>query len=309
MGRIELPGSSAGTMKLVGAVSSLIVALAGMVVAIRNRKKVNYPDAATLIIAHSASMVDGRFVDLDGAANMRDLGGYMTSDGRTVKRGQVYRSARLSGLTERDHATLTTLGIKLVCDLRSTKEMHTEPDRLPSQIAYHHLAINDDTPVWQRLSALMSGRPSLAQQLSSLYTDLFIDRNAKVFGGTLRLLAAESNRPAIFHCNAGKDRAGIVSALLLLVLGVPEETVIADYSLSNRYYDHFRRMVAPRITRLGVFNVTVDDLYPLITADPEILRSALAHIRSQYGSIQNYLTGPAGLDAVTLQHLRNSLLE
>jgi protein-tyrosine phosphatase len=296
-------------MRIAGAISSLLVVMVALVIRIRNRKKVHYPDAATLIITHPATAADARIVDLEGAANMRDLGGYVTSDGRSVKRGQVFRSARLSELTERDHATLADLGVKLVCDLRSIKEISTEPDHLPAAIAYHHLAINDDTPVWQRLSALVSGRPPLAQQLSNLYTDLFIDKNARIFGQTLRLLADENNRPAIFHCNAGKDRAGIVSALLLLILGVSEETVVADYSLSNRYYEHFRRMVAPRITRLGVFNVTVDDLYPLITADPVILRNALAHIRLQYGSIQDYLTGPAGLDMQTLERLRDSLLE
>jgi protein-tyrosine phosphatase len=291
------------------AVTSVLVVVAAIVINIRSRKKIAYPDASTLVIAHPAVTIDGRMVELEGATNMRDLGGYKTTDGRTVKRGLIYRSGSLTGLTEHDKKTLATLGVKVVCDLRSVKEATDAPDILLAEVAYHNLPINDDTPTWDRLRTLLWGRPSLTEHVQKLYTDLLIDRNAHIFGQTLHVLAQENNYPAIFHCAAGKDRTGIVAALLLLTLGIPEEVVIADYSLSNQYYEDFQRIAMPHIEHLRAFNVTVDDIYPLVTADPEVLRSALEHIRLKYGSIEAYLTGPAGLEQHTLQRLRDALLE
>ena len=296
-------------MNLKRLVASVAVMISALIIRIRSRRKVTYPEASTLVLAHPDLMADGRLVQLDAPANMRDLGGLKTAAGRTVKRGVIYRSGRLSGLTDADKIILTSLGIKLVCDIRSVQEAADEPDVLPPEIAYHSLPISDDTPTLARLRTLILGRPSLTEQVQTLYTDLLIDKNAHIFGETLNLLAQEEKQPALFHCTAGKDRTGIIAALLLLILGVPEDLVLAEYSLSNEFHDEFRNIAAPHIKRLGVFNVTVDDLFPLITADPQILQHALAHIREKYGSVEGYLTGPAGMDMQTLQKLRETLLE
>ncbi len=133
-----------------------------------------------------------------------------------------------------------------------------------------------------------------------------IDDHAPVFGQVFRRLADPDSLPALVHCTAGKDRAGLTMALLLLALGVPEAVVIADYSLSNRYYDHFRRYVP--LKRLRLLGVTVEDMQPFLVADPQILRDALRYLAERYGSVLDYLRQQAGVDDETLERLKANLL-
>lgn len=279
------------------------------------REKAVYPAPESLIINLDTNLLpapDGqndRSIPLQGAANLRDIGGYRTSDGRYVRWGHVYRSGMLAALTEDDVQTLAALGISLVCDLRSDEEVQTAPDRLPHSTAYARIPINADREgdSRQRLRALLFDKRRFSTILLEIYQRI-IDEHADVFGDVIRQLADENNLPALIHCTAGKDRAGLTTALLLLALGVPEETVIADYTLSNRYYEHFSRYAQQMVGRLAILGVSADDMYPMLTADPKTLTAALEYLIGRYGSVQEYLRDRAGVDDATFERVKANLL-
>jgi protein-tyrosine phosphatase len=249
-----------------------------------------------------------RVVALDGGVNFRDIGGYTTQDGRRLRWGRVYRSGSLSKLTSKDINAIEQMGIRLICDLRSRQEVRASPEML-SGLYREHIPIEAKDNTLRRLRVLLFDRSRLTDMLVHAYTELMIKNNAHVFGIIFQRLADPDYLPALIRCTAGKDRTGIVIALLLLALGVPEDTVLADYSLSNLYYEDFKAFADQVIGPLGIFGVTGDAIQPFLLADPDILRRMIAYVRRQYGSVDVYLRDHAGIDAHTLAALRDNLLE
>lgn len=251
-----------------------------------------------------------RVIPLTSAPNLRDLGGYRTVDGRAVRWGLVYRSAMLAYLSDDDQARLSLLGLKWVCDLRSDQEVSAAPDRLPPALKAHYqrLPIDADRHQTYRLWTLLFNHRSLGRLLLGIYRQI-LDEHAPVFRAVFERLATTDNLPALIHCTAGKDRAGLTAALLLLALGVPEATVLADYSQSNYYYAAFRQFSAASVERLRPLGITVDDMQPLLVADPAVLSAALAYLRARYGLIEAYLRQHVGLSETVLNRVRENLLE
>lgn len=250
-----------------------------------------------------------RTLNINGAGNFRDIGGYPTQDGRRVRWGRVYRSGYLAELTPDGLAQVESLGVRLTCDLRSEQEVSMAPNRLPDGTRYLRLPVAARENRLARLYTLFVDRRRMLVAMPNTYRYLLIDGNPRLFGRVLTELADEANLPAVIHCSAGKDRTGLSVALLYLILGVPDEIIIADYSLSNQHYPFFRRMSEAMIDPIRRLRVTVDDITPLLTAHPDTLRATLAHIREKYGTVEAYLLGPAGMDAATLERLREIMLE
>jgi protein-tyrosine phosphatase len=255
-------------------------------------------------------LVGERVLPLEGAANFRDLGGYRTHDGRYVRWGKVFRAGTLFHLTQRDRQKLQIIDLKFICDLRSQEEVSEEPNLFndASGPGYLYLPMQTEDDMLARLRALILDKKKLPGVLLDIYTRILLDYNANVFGDFLKRIADETNLPAVVHCTAGKDRTGVAAALLLLALGVPEETVIADYTLSNRYYSVFYKVGERAIKPLRLIGVRADDLYPLLVANPATLKSALAHVYEKYGSVDNYLREAAGLDDDIISRLKANLL-
>lgn len=258
-------------------------------------------------------VVSERILPMEGAANFRDIGGYRTEDGRRTRWGRVYRSGALGALTEADQHLLQQLGIRLVCDLRSPDEVQEDPDRLPTtgRITYANLPVHTemDTSRMRQLRVLLFNQQQLGTLLPHTYKKVLIDGNGELFGDVMRRLAVKENLPTIIHCTAGKDRAGLATALLLLALGVPEETVIADYTLSNLYFANFRQYAKKVVKPFAVLGITEDDLYPLLIADAHNLRDTLQYVRENYGSVRAYLKKAAGIDETVLAQIEANLLE
>ena len=239
-------------------------------------------------------------VALQGASNFRDVGGLRGLDGRTVRRARVYRSDHLGRLDERDHAQLQGLGIAHCVDLRGRAERLALPDRLPG-IVVEPMGIEPTVlrRVRERL-ALGNGlsRSETVGLMCETYRD-FVHHHGPTFGRLLTRMA-EPRTPLVFHCTAGKDRTGMGAALLLSALGVSRDDIMADYLLTNRLYRRDARVeeAAPP-----------EVLDVLWQVQPDFLHAALHAIDTDFGGMAAYLAGPVGLDAPTLQRLREQLLD
>lgn len=251
-----------------------------------------------------------RDLGIASGVNLRDIGGYPAADRQRVRWGKVYRSGTLNELTPADAAQLAARGITLICDLRSNEEVADSPEDVARfGAAYKHLPINADRDSIRRLRAMIVRPESLSDLMRESYRDVMLERNASVIGSILREMTDPAALPILFHCTAGKDRTGVVAAVLLAVLGVPDEIIAADYALSNRFYHRFRDYVGTAVQKVRWMGLTVDSLQPLLIADGDMMREMLDSVRAKYGSIDNYLIQKAGLTEDDLRRLRQNLLE
>lgn len=255
----------------------------------------------------SGSGTKKRLIPLDGAFNFRDIGGYLTREGRRIPWGRIYRSDEFSELSEADLNTLNDLGLRSIIDLRNPRERKGKENRLPEGSIYRQIPIYKREPLREYLWFALFRRHALPQALGDNYINL-VETRAKTFGSVLRLLLDRQNLPLVYHCSAGKDRTGIVVALILSLLGVPEETIIADYSLSNLGFEHFY-MEFVKSGRLDHWGVPYEEFQGLFLVQPSWMENLFSHLKSKYGSIDDYLIIRAGFTQPELNTIRKNLLD
>ncbi len=250
-----------------------------------------------------------REILLEGGVNFRDIGGYRTADGRYTAWGQVYRAGSLSHLTDADRALLAAMNLQTACDLRTPEEAIEAPDQLPDTTNYIALPIQTQDGRSRQVRNLMKYRGRMDDAVIDIYTRVGIDNNPQVNSNVLRHIANATRRPLVVHCTAGKDRTGIAIALLLALLGVPDDTILADYSLSNRHFDVFEAIGKQAIAPFRVLGVTTERIRPLFTANPVNMAATLAYVRTNYGSVEAYLRTQGSLTDQDIDRLRDALLE
>ena len=283
--------------------------VAGLDTAVRHYFRLEFQggawDGRSLLVAE-------RVLPLKKGVNLRDAGGYHTRDGQMVRWGKLYRSGSLSRLTKDDLLYLQRLGIRLVCDLRSADERAKQPDRLPDVPGLVERPLPmESADRWERLRgafAILFRKGRLDEYMLDTYRRVMIDQNAHIIGEIFQRLADPAQLPAILHCTAGKDRTGLVVAMLLLTLGVPQETVLADYTLSNRFYAHFRKGIAADLKQVAPWGISVDDLQDLLLVKAKTLQGALDHLCQNYGSLEEYLRNQAAVSDETIAQLRHNWL-
>ncbi len=239
-----------------------------------------------------------RVLPLKGGQNFRDLGGYNTISGRTVRWGVLYRSGSMHFLTPEDYAYLGTLGIRTVCDFRDTRERALEPALWPAGKAPHILS--DDYALDSSGLGLNapSGVPTAAQAraaFTKFYPQLLVTFNGqyrRMFG---ELLAGRV--PLAFNCTAGKDRTGVAAALVLTALGVPRATVIEDYALSNRYFDPTKVVRSKDASATDWSKVPPDVIKAYLAADPSYIEAVFAVMDAHRGGVDGYLRDELALTA------------
>jgi protein-tyrosine phosphatase len=239
-----------------------------------------------------------RLIALEGAVNFRDLGGYDTLDGQRTRWRVLFRADGLSELTEPDLAVLRQLGVRTVVDLRSGEEVEQsrfDVDAHP--VTFFHFPFIRSLPQPDEF-ALAPGF------LGTQYTEM-LDLAIPQIVGALTALAAPDARPAVFHCTAGKDRTGLLSALVLSLLGVPEETVVADYALSGAAMARLREKLKLKYPDGTLF---IDDSDAIFSADPAHMVALFAHLRQRYGTVAEY-AAEVGVPADVVARLREALLE
>lgn len=253
-------------------------------------------------------VVSERSLNLKKGVNVRDIGGYFNLEGQQVRWNRVFRGGDLSRLTERDQVFLQQLGLRLICDLRTLHEVEDRGDAVPDGVAYRHLPLNDGAGPTRRYFTRMlvhRGRPHALMQ--DIYVTIVRERTDQL-RDWFHLLADPANLPLLVHCTAGKDRTGVAIALLLALLGVPKETIFADYTHSNLVFDQLFaafKLDSAQAKRLGI---PPSIFRTVLLAHPNWLEAAWSYILQRHDSIEAYLRAEVGLTTSVVTQIRQNLL-
>ncbi|MCM1988337.1 tyrosine-protein phosphatase [Oceanirhabdus seepicola] len=262
-----------------------------------------------------SEIVAEALIPFKGTSNFRDIGGYKTKDGRRVKWNTFYRSDELAGLTEEDMEYLKSLGIKTILDYRSKGEVNAKPDPLIEGI--ENLNISgmkslDNSDVNFDLISLMKESKSLKdlgkpeEFLKKGYIEMVFENEA--LKKLMEYIEYPDKMPIIQHCTAGKDRTGIGSALILLALGVSEETIIEDYLLTNVYRSNSNEVLINSIGNLLKDEDSKEIFKAFMEVKKEYMECALNTIKERYGSIDEYLEKEYGINQEKRARLQQNYL-
>jgi protein-tyrosine phosphatase len=259
-----------------------------------------------------------RSLGLTGAPNARDVGGLAAADGSVLRTGLLFRAPALGRLTDQDVARLAACELTDLLDLRHGSEIDAAPpDRLPAGLQVAHIPIFDPAhPVFTFISAVLLGHDlsvfvelgaeGTPGAMQAIYRWFVASPAGRTGFATAMHRIADATGPLLYHCSAGKDRTGWLTAILLAALDVDRDAIRADYLLTNEVaaagnealLDVLaeRRGVDPRILR------------PVLAAAPEYLDAAFAQVERDYESMDGYLRDGLGLDDRVLGRLRARLL-
>jgi hypothetical protein len=248
----------------------------------------------------------GQRARFEACFNFRDLGGHEGLDGRLVRRGVVYRSDSLHRVTDADLELLRTFGIRTVLDLRTTGEL-TRWGRFPlaHELAWRHLPLFEEETIPFELARPEDPEPPAIIARGWGYVAIAAAGGVPV-GATLREIA-EGEPAVVFHCSAGKDRTGIVAALLLCLLGVGDEAIVADYERSDGSVEAWLTWAKDRAPEEADRFVASTPRW-VMRAPAPLMRGFLEGMRQTYGSIEGYLAS-IGVDEHVVGALRDRLLE
>jgi protein-tyrosine phosphatase len=240
-----------------------------------------------------------RRIVLDGAVNFRDLGGYMVESSEAETRWRtLFRADGLGELTVGDFTVLRDLGIRTVIDLRAAYELERgQFDVATFPVEYHHIPFIESIPDPEEFDR----RPEL---LETQYLEM-LDNAGSEIRSALEVLAGPDALPAVFHCTAGKDRTGLLSAILLSLLGVPEETVVADYALSQEAMGRLKEKIIRKYPDSADMLNSIEGVF---SAEPDQMHTLFSYLHEHYGSVDRYVAGIGVADGVVAR-LRSTLLE
>lgn len=278
----------------------------------------------------STSDTEPRIVNIDGTLNFRDLGGYKTQSGQTVKWGKLYRSAQLDRLTDSGIQTLAALDVAVVVDLRFSDESHSYPTiqaAVPDaeMLSWHdELQANQDEDLnksqtirrgWR--DSLDSNDPSQVREAMRVNYPVKLYSHRAIYRKML-LRLSQGKTPLLFHCAAGKDRTGVAAALILSLLGVDDQQIIEDYLITQSLlegrlgawlaggattqseYQEFQQKLAEQPEEM---------LKPVFDADRAYIETLLDYVATTYTSFEQYALQKLKLSSDDLANMRHELLE
>ncbi|MEM7364377.1 MAG: tyrosine-protein phosphatase [Pseudomonadota bacterium] len=239
-----------------------------------------------------------RHIPVERAFNIRDIGGYPTSTGGTTQWNRFLRSDGLHALHEADVQVLLDHGVRTVVDLRLPRELELAPNvfRDSNAVDYHHLSFIDD-------AVLRKIEQTPVQDRTHLRADkgyrLWLDECQSAVRDILVALADHEEGVVLYHCSGGKDRTGLVTALLLGLVGVANELIAADYALTARY--NIQSTLKPPEPDIRSWQD-----YEAAYCPPAVMHQSLDHLTSIYGGIEGYVRG-IGVSDEQIAKLRNRL--
>lgn len=261
---------------------------------------------ASASVPAPAEPLDDRFVAVDGCFNFRDLGGYPTRDGRTVAWRRLYRSDALHRATAEGEPALAALGLATVLDLRTPSEVERARWQPPADWSgrWLNLPVLSELPDWSAYSQEEFDSPGLAAQH---YHELaHSPAGSEALRSALTALAEPGALPAVFHCHAGKDRTGILAAVLLGLLGVEPETVVEDYALSAAATARWAATIPAM--EMADRSVSWRSIPPSMRgADAATMRGFLDRLEGEHGSVAAFAES-IGVTTGTVEALRSALL-
>lgn len=250
-----------------------------------------------------------RHVPLEGCFNLRDLGGYASARGGTVRHGCLFRADELHQLTDADLAVIADLGVRVVFDLRNDFERSLRPSRLWDGVELHEReSPSTEGGTGDTLEQLIE-KGELFEPDDEVFAGIYVGlvtHLAPELRRILELAATAAERPLLFHCAAGKDRTGITAALLLGLLGVPDETILDDYELTNEHYMPRRyETLEPLVLKHGA---NAEHVRTICSARREVMQITIDHIRETWGDFDTYAVEALGADKDIPDTLRSRLL-
>ncbi|WP_105438401.1 tyrosine-protein phosphatase [Neorhizobium sp. T25_13] len=240
-----------------------------------------------------------RLIALEGAHNVRDLGGYRITNGSLTRWRSILRGDALHRLSAADIETLLDNGLATVIDLRNAHEIAVEANPFAghAEVRYHN------TPLFSALAPVeMMANAVLSFDMGDRYCQA-IDDCQPAIAEVLKTIADAPDGAVLFHCSAGKDRTGVISALLLANAGVDEATIVEDYALTATISGPLIARLRERALGRGTSPELVDIV---LASEPRSMRQALDHIRYRHDGIGAYLSS-LGFDETARERLRNRL--
>jgi protein-tyrosine phosphatase len=270
--------------------------------------------------AFSDELKYDREIHLKGTSNTRDIGGYLTSDLRTLRWRQIIRSENLSRLTASDFQKLEEIGVKTVIDLRTDREHEQSPtvwlgDNPPR---FFHFPVGDAQNDWFNAQRKMmkSNRFTEEQALEHMVEGyrMIAEVGPPSFQKLMDLVLDQSNWPILIHCNAGKDRAGVAVTLILEALGVDRETIMEEFLLTNEIGRSEEKAIFLSKKRKSSRSVggrnkgsSASAWFPIVGVQAEMLEAFYASVEAEYGSMDAFLT-VLGVDQDARKALTASLI-
>ena len=236
-----------------------------------------------------------RKLDFEGAHNFRDLGGYPLAGGRRVREGRLFRSDHLGRLTDSDQSLIDEIGLRTVIDLRRQEERDEILDTIDNpavdQVWLPVSAEAADVVTLRRSLERGEMGPEEAVDFLRVANRQFVEIFSQVFSDFLHLLLEEHRYPIVFHCSAGKDRAGFAAAMTLFALGADEETVMHDYLATNHITANYVEGLVEGIMEMPVpgMELSGQALRNLMQVEREYLDCALQIMRERHGGVEGFL--------------------
>lgn len=301
--------SAYGKLAVVSASLALLLAC--------NSKESRAPQTSPSEQAVNSVVQTGQSLGVASVPNLRDLGGYMTADGKRVASGLVYRSNQLSGIPAPDMEKLAKLGLKTAFDLRTTEERSKRPKELPQGVNYVVLDVLADSPQAgpAQLEKLMADPKQANAALGGGKVEAAFEKSYREFvslpsaqRGFKKLFLAlgdEKQVPALFHCTTGKDRTGWAAAAFLTLMGVPQEKVYEDYLRSN---DYILPAYKKAIDAFAAAGGNPEIPPAILGVKKEYLDAAFDEMHKKFGTIDKYFSDGLGIDAAQQEALRKMYL-
>jgi protein-tyrosine phosphatase len=259
-----------------------------------------------LLSAHDTILVANRQIDFRNVINFRDIGGLQTQDGKIIRWGKIFRSDNLSDLKTSEFYRFNDLHIQTVYDLRTQSEIKDKPDHLPGTTRYVHFSVlKDRGDLLSALRTKVLNGALTRQQSVDLTQELYegsVGENLPAIRELIHRIL-ESDEPVLYHCTAGKDRTGIVTALLLSILHVDRQTIMNEYLLSNYYRrPKIEKMLSrAKLAKLVKPHLDLTVIENFMKVDPQYLNATFAVIDQRYGGMEKFIQSELGFDAVSRQ--------
>lgn len=242
-----------------------------------------------------------RLIPLEGAHNVRDLGGYMTRTQAATRWRSLLRGDGLHELSEADIDKLLQVGVTTVIDLRNAQETELEknPFEAHASVRFHNTSLFHALAPIEMATAGENGGFDMAGRYREA-----LDNCQEAIGEVLHFIAAAPDGTVLFHCSAGKDRTGIISAILLSIAGVEDDVIVADYALTSTISGPLIGRLRERALRRGADPALIERF---LACEPRMMQATLDHIRTEYGGPAEYLARLGVTDA-EMNRLRRRLL-